>query len=78
MIIYDIDGGKKHYTASEATFGIETLCGKQIPIDRILPMKGNTYNNCDCPDCLYEIEKDLKRRPTKKKPMSDKSIPLSV
>lgn len=78
MIVYDIDGGKKHYTASEATFGVETLCGKHLPIDRIIESKVNTYLNCDCEDCLYEIEKDLKRRSTKKKPVSGKSIPLSV
>lgn len=78
MIVYDIDGGHKHYVASEATFGVETLCGKQIPIDRILPMKEDTYSSCDCGDCLYEIEKDLKRRPPKKKSSGGNFKTLSV
>lgn len=78
MIVYDIDGGKKHYTASEATFGVETLCGMQLPVDRFVESKPNTYHNCDCENCLYEIEKDLKRRPSKKKIDNTKSTPLTI
>ena len=77
MIVYDIDGGLKHFVAKEETFGIETICGKQIPIDRILPVEDN-YNNCDCGDCLYEVDKDLKRRPPKKANNGGKTIRLPV
>lgn len=77
MIVYDIDGGLKHYVASDATFGVETLCGKQIPVDRILPIKDDNYCSCDCEDCLDEIEKDLKKRLPKKN-ISGKYKSLSV
>ena len=72
MIIYDIDGGLKHYVGTEDTFGITTLCGKQLTIDRVLQTNVDTYKDCDCSDCLYEIEKDLKRRPAKKSKNSGK------
>lgn len=84
MIIYDIDTGIRHYVGKDDPFGVDTICGKQIPCDRVLSVNGDYYTNCDCPECLYEIHKDLKRRP-KKRPANrtknyrgGKNVPLSV
>jgi hypothetical protein len=65
MIVYDMDTDLRHYVAKDDTFGVDTFCGKQIPSDRMLEVP-DYYPNCDCQNCLFEIQKDLKRRPKKR------------
>lgn len=64
MLAKELFNGIQHFIAVEQPFGIDTVCGKDLPVDQYILVEGE-FPNCDCVACREEIEKDLKRRPPK-------------
>lgn len=66
MVIKERITGVKHFTATDLPFGADTICGREFSEEDYIITNGQ-YLDVTCEKCLEIVERDLKRRPPKKK-----------